>query len=250
MRHLNPTPAAAADYQTERDERVASFAEDAQFKALSIAWRNMAIERKYMYNASWMGRPIIQFPTDILALQEIIFAVKPDLIVETGVAHGGSVVFSASMLQLLGHGHVIGLDIDIRPHNRAAIEAHPMAHRISLIEGSSVDPAIVAQVHAQAQGKRTLVFLDSNHTHAHVLAELDAYADLVSPGSYCVVLDTIVEDLPSDALYADRPWGKGDNPKTAVAQWLKSHPEFEIDPSIEQKYLITVAPDGFLLRVK
>ncbi|MGB3705901.1 MAG: cephalosporin hydroxylase family protein [Castellaniella sp.] len=249
MSYLETTPTAAEDYRTEKRERIARFANDKDFRALSVDWRAKALERKYMNNFSWLGRPMIQLPTDAMAMQEIIWAVKPDLVVETGVAHGGSAVLSASILEMLGHGRVLGIDIDIRAHNRAAIEAHPLAHRISLFEGSSVDPVMVSKVHDLALGKRVLVFLDSNHTHEHVLAELNAYADLVGVGSYCVVFDTFVEDLPDDYIWTDRPWGKGNNPKTAVWEWLKTHPEFEIDKSIEDKVLITSAPDGFLRRI-
>lgn len=248
--YLDTTPSAHADYRQEKQQRIAGFADDAEFRALSERWRAMALERKYMNNFSWLGRPMIQLPMDAMAMQEIIWAVKPDLIVETGVAHGGSVVLSASMLQLLGHGEVLGVDIEIRPHNRQAIESHPMAHRIRLIEGSSTAPEVVAQVRAAAASKqRVLVFLDSNHTHEHVLAELNAYADLVSVGSYCVVFDTFVEDMPDDYVWTERPWGKGNNPKTAVWEYLRSHPEFQIDKSVEDKLLVTSAPDGFLRRV-
>ena len=200
-------------------------------------------------------------------MQEIIWAVKPDLIIETGIAHGGSLIFSASMLALLDMADAIsnglssinpseskrkalGIDIDIRSHNRAAIEAHPMFSRIQMIHGSSIDPAIVAQAHEIASNYKTvLVCLDSNHTHDHVLAELHAYAPLVPVGSYCVVFDTIIEDMPAD-MFPDRPWGPGNNPKTAVHEYLKTHPEFEIDKSIQHKLLITVAPDGYLKRAK
>lgn len=249
MNYLESTPDAAADYRAEKQDRIASFASDTEFRALSVAWRAKALERKYMNNFSWLGRPMIQLPADAMAIQEIVWAVKPDLIIETGVAHGGSLVLSASVLQLLGHGEVIGIDIDIRQHNRTAIESHPMAHRIKLIQGSSIEPDLVAQVHALAKGKRVLVFLDSNHTHEHVLAELNAYAHLVSVGSYCIVFDTFVEDLPADYVWDDRPWGKGNNPKTAIWEWLKSNSEFQIDKSIEDKLLITSAPDGFLRRI-
>ncbi|MFT0849971.1 cephalosporin hydroxylase family protein [Achromobacter sp. F4_2707] len=249
MSYLETTPTAAEDYRNEKCERITDFSNDKEFRALSVAWRAQALERKYMNNFSWLGRPMIQLPTDAMAMQEIIWAVKPDLIIETGVAHGGSVMLSASMLELLGHGQVLGIDIDIRSHNRAAIEAHPLAHRISLIEGSSIAPEVISQVQNLAAGKRTLVFLDSNHTHEHVLAELNAYADLVSVDSYCVVFDTFVEDLPDDYVWADRPWGKGNNPKTAVWEWLKSNKNFQIDKSVEDKLLITSAPDGFLRRI-
>jgi cephalosporin hydroxylase len=210
---------------------------------------------KYSYNFSWLGRPIIQYPQDMVAMQEIIWQVQPDLIIETGIAHGGSLIFSASMLELIAsctgnQGEVLGLDIDIRPHNRAAIEAHPLFKRITMLEGSSISDDIIAQVKAKAAGKqRVLVCLDSNHTHDHVLAELEAYAPLTSVGSYCVVMDTVVEDVP-DELSGDRPWGQGNNPKTAVWEYLKTHDEFEIDTSIHNKLLITVAPDGYLKRVR
>jgi cephalosporin hydroxylase len=192
----------------------------------------------------------------MLAMQELIWSVQPDLIVETGIAHGGSLIFSASILELnaicggLQDAEVLGLDIDIRAHNREAIEAHPMFKRISMIQGSSIDPEIVEQVKVKAAGKqKILIFLDSNHTHEHVLAELRAYAELTSVGSYCVVFDTLIEDLPAD-MFPDRPWGVGNNPKTAVWEYLKTHPEFEIDKSIQNKLLITVAPDGYLKRLR
>lgn len=210
----------------------------------------------YSYNFSWMGRPIIQYPQDIVAMQELIWRVQPDLIIETGIAHGGSLIFSAAMLELNAacggpaDARVLGIDIDIRSHNRKAIEAHPMMKRISMIEGSSIAQDVIDKVKAAASGKRSvLVCLDSNHTHAHVLDELRAYAPLVSVGSYCVVFDTIVEDLP-DSLFPDRPWGPGDNPKTAVHEFLKTHSHaFEIDRAIDNKLLVSVAPDGYLRRV-
>jgi cephalosporin hydroxylase len=220
---------------------------------------------QYSYNFFSLGRPIIQYPQDIVAMQELIWEIKPDLIIETGIAHGGSLIMSASMLALLdmcdairsdammnpreSRRKVLGIDIDIRAHNRVAIEAHPMASRIQMIQGSSIAPEIVQQVRQLAKGyERILVCLDSNHTHSHVMSELQAYASLTSVGSYCVVFDTLVEDMPED-MYPDRPWGPGDNPKTAVWEYLKTHPEFEIDKSIQNKLLITVAPDGYLKRV-
>ena len=210
---------------------------------------------KYTYNFSWLGRPIIQFPQDMISMQELIWSIQPDLIIETGIAHGGSLIFYASILELNAicggtqNAEVLGIDIDIRQHNREAIEAHPMFKRISIIEGSSIAPEIIEQVKAKAQGKqKILVCLDSNHTHDHVLAELQAYAPMTSVGSYCVVFDTIIEDLPDD-MFGDRPWGVGNNPKTAVWEYLKTHPEFEIDKTIQHKLLITVAPDGYLKRV-
>lgn len=250
MNHLETTPDAAADYNKEKRERINSFATDHEFRALSKRWRTMALERKYMNNFSWLGRPMIQLPMDVMAMQEIIWSVKPDLIIETGVAHGGSVIMSASMLELIGIGEVIGIDIDIRAHNRSAIESHKLSRRVTLIEGSSIDSATVEHVKRLAAGKeRILVFLDSNHTHEHVLAELNAYGPLVSVDSYVVVFDTFVEDLPNDYVWTDRPWGKGNNPRTAVWEWLKFNENFLIDTSIEDKLLITSAPGGFLRRI-
>lgn len=248
--YLETTPTAHPDYRAEKQQRIGAARDDAEFQALAKEFRTMALARHYMNNFSWAGRPLIQLPQDAMAMQELIWAVKPDLVVETGIAHGGSLILSASMLQLLGHGEVLGVDIDIREHNRKEIEAHPLAHRISMIQGSSVAPEVVAQVHAKAAGKRVLVCLDSNHTHEHVLAELNAYGPLVAVGSYCVVFDTFVEDMADDYVWTDRPWGKGNNPKTAVWEWLKSHPEFEIDRSVEDRLLVTSAPDGFLRRTR
>ncbi|AKB38766.1 Cephalosporin hydroxylase [Methanosarcina siciliae C2J] len=207
-------------------------------------------DAKYSYNFSWLGRPIIQFPQDIIAMQEIIWKIKPDLIIETGIAHGGSLIFYASMLELLGgNGQVIGIDIDIRKHNRVEIEKHQMFKRITMIEGSSTDKKTAEEVYRLAEEKKVLVCLDSNHTHKHVLRELELYAPLVSVGSYCVVFDTIVEDMPAGS-FPERPWDVGNNPKTAVYEFLKSNENFEIEKDIEYKLLITVAPDGYLRRIK
>ena len=222
---------------------------------LGMDFLNKSSEYKYSYNFSWLGRPIIQYPQDMIAMQEIIWDVKPDLIIETGIAHGGSLIFYASLLELLsisglGEGKVLGIDIDIREHNRQAIESHPMSKRIDMIQGSSISPEIIGQVRQYANGKeRILIVLDSNHTHNHVLAELEAYASLTTVGSYCVVFDTVVEDMPAD-FFPDRPWGPGNNPTTAVREYLASHSDFEIDTSIQHKLLITVAPDGYLRRIK
>lgn len=231
-------------------------ASDVDLRKKSLTWVHDTAKYKYSYNFSWLGRPIIQYPQDVVAMQEIIWQVQPDLIIETGIAHGGSLIFSASMLELIAicngveGGAVLGIDIEIRPHNRKAIEEHPMYKRICMIEGSSIAPEVIAQVKEKAKGKkRILVCLDSNHTHAHVLAELEAYAPLVAVGSYCVVFDTLIEDMPAD-MFPDRPWGRGNNPKTAVWEYLKIHPEFEIDKSIQHKLLITVALDGYLKRVR
>lgn len=241
-------------FSQEVAEHIEGIGKDRDVQALSRIWLREITPHKYPYNFSWMGRPIIQLPQDIVAMQELIWAIQPDLIIETGIAHGGSLIFSASMLELNAacggpkDAHVLGVDIDIRSHNRDAITAHPMFRRISMIQGSSVEPAIVEQVKAKAKDKRrVLVCLDSNHTHDHVLAELNAYAPLASVGSYCVVFDTLIEDMPVE-MFGDRPWGPGNSPKTAVREYLKSHPEFQIDKQLDHKLLISVAPDGYLKR--
>lgn len=253
------------DFQKEVAERIATIAADKHLCETASSFVEASTTPKYSYNFSWQGRPIIQYPQDVMAMQELIWSIRPDLIIETGIAHGGSLIFSASMLALLdmrdaiesgdsmlpsvSSRKVLGIDIDIRPHNRKAIESHSMASRIQMIQGSSIESDIIEQVHAVASNySRILVCLDSNHTHDHVLAELKAYAPLASVGSYCVVFDTIIEDLP-DTKFPDRPWGPGNNPKTAVWEYLKTHPEFQIDSIIHQKLLITVAPDGYLKRI-
>ena len=231
----------------ERKRNLDEIAGDERLKALSLEWIIAAARRRYSYNFTWLGRPIIQHPQDIMAVQEIVWATKPDLIVETGVAHGGSLILSASLLELLGGDRrVVGIDVEIRPHNRAAIESHPLAPRITLIEGSSISEAVLEQVRAIAAGRRqTLVILDSNHAHDHVAAELKLYSPLVRSGSYLVVMDTIVEQMPAD-FYPDRSWGRGNNPKTAVVQFLASNRRFTVDAALENKLLITVAPGGYL----
>jgi cephalosporin hydroxylase len=243
-------------FNMEKSARIDALGKDVEFRDQSRQWLEKSMRKQYVYNFSWLGRPIIQNPIDIVAMQELIWTIQPDLIIETGIAHGGSLIFSASMLELNAacggppDAEVLGVDIEIRAHNREAIEAHPMAKRISMIQGSSISPEIIARVKAMAAGKHSvLVCLDSNHTHNHVLAELEAYALLTSIGSYCVVFDTFVEDVPSD-VFPDRPWGPGNNPKTAVWEYLKTHQEFEIDKSVQHKLLITVAPDGYLKRVR
>ena len=264
------------EFNREKIERVAGYGSDDVFRKASREWLAMSMAKKYVYNFVWMDRPIIQYPQDMVAMQELIWKVKPDVVVETGIAHGGSLILSASILALLDYAEaaergetldpknpkrrVIGVDIDIRAHNRAAIESHPMAPGISMVQGSSVDPETVRQVYSQVdEGARVLVCLDSNHTHEHVLKELEAYAPLTSVGSYCVVFDTFVEDTQDD-LFPDRPWSKGNNPKTAVAEYLGSIESegrkardghsmtFEVDREMENKLMVTVAPNGFLKR--
>lgn len=254
-----------AEFESEVSERIAKLGANGELREIASAFMRQSILPKYSYNFAWLGRPIIQYPQDMVATQELIWTVRPDLIIETGIAHGGSLIFSASMLALLdicdaiesgntidprvSARKVVGVDIDIRAHNRAAIEAHPMASRIHMIQGSSTDPEVVGQVTKIASAsRRVLVCLDSNHTHDHVLGELKAYAPLTSVGSYCIVFDTVIENLPKD-LYPDRPWGPGDNPMSAVYEYLKLHTEFAIERSIDHKLLISVAPNGFLKRL-
>lgn len=258
---------AITQFKNEVQGNIERLGNDQALGADTLAWMIKAgMTGAYTYNFQWLGRPIIQYPQDIHAMQEIIWATRPDVIVETGIAHGGSLILSASMLAMLDYcdaqangtplmpgvsnRRVIGVDIDIRAHNRQAIEAHPMNHLITMIEGSSIAPDIVQQVRdLVGDAKRVLVSLDSNHTHDHVLAELEAYAPMTTVGSYCVVFDTLIEDMPAE-LCAHRPWGKGNSPKSAVHAWLPEHPEFEQDLAMQHKLQITVAQDGFLKRVR
>lgn len=254
------------EFQKEVAVRISEMPKIVELSNAAKAFLEASVQHKYSYNFSWQGRPIIQYPQDMVAMQELIWRIKPDLVIETGIAHGGSLIFSASMLAMLdmvdaiesggtinpkeSKRKVLGIDIDIRPHNRAAIEAHPMSSRIQMIQGSSIAQDVIDRVTEIARGyRRILVCLDSNHTHSHVLAELEAYAPLATLDSYCVVFDTVVEDLPSD-MFKDRPWEPGNNPKTAVWKYMENHPEFEIDRSIQNQLLVTVAPDGYLKKVK
>ncbi len=244
-------------FEHEVKERIESYAHNKELHEAAMNFIHKATLPKYSYNFTWLGRPIIQYPPDIIAMQELIWSIQPDLIIETGIARGGSLIFNASILALIElcspnpqiERKVLGIDIDIRPHNREAIQSHPLANRIQMMEGSSIDSQVISQVRGIAQQHKTiLVCLDSNHTHDHVMAELEAYASLVSLNSYCVVFDTIIDDLPVDLL-GERAWGPGNNPKTAVHQFLSSHPEFQIDETIHNKLMITVAPNGFLKRI-
>jgi len=241
-----------AEFEKERAERINSNAANTLLVKSAHDFNVESNKAKYSYNFSWMGRPIIQYPQDIIAMQEIIWDVKPDLIIETGIAHGGSIIYYASLLELIGKGEVLGIDIDIRKHNKTEIEKHPMYKRIKMIEGSSINPDVFARVKQHTEGKEIiLVVLDSNHTHEHVLAELQLYSPFVSLNSYIVVYDTIVETLPENYLPGHlRPWGIGDNPMTAVRTFMGYNDQFEIDKSINNKLLISVAPDGYLKRIK
>ena len=248
-------------FQRECDANIAAMGSDGGLARLSREWIARSAQHKYVYNWRWCGLPIIQLPPDVLVTQEIVWEVRPDVIVETGVARGGSLTFSASLLAMLDAAEatgrtpattprrVIGIDIEIRPHNRQAIESHPFAKMIQLVEGSSVAPEIVAEVRGRVRpGERVLVMLDSNHTHDHVLGELEAYAGLVTPGSYCVVQDTGIE-FTAPGAFPDRSWGRGNSPLSAIAAWLPGHPEFVVDSSIDHKLQISSSPGGYLRRV-
>ena len=252
-------------FQKEVGERIQSYDGNTELQDSASSFLYESVLNKYSYNFSSLGRPIIQYPQDIVAMQELIWNVKPDLIIETGIAHGGSLIMNASILALLEYcdamknsevldpkkpqRRVLGIDIEIRKHNRAAIDEHPMSNRIDMIEGSSIDSQVIDKVkELSSKYKTILVCLDSNHTHEHVFAELEAYAPLTSIGSYCVVFDTLIEDMPDDA-YPDRSWGVGNNPKTAVKEYLKEHSEFKVDKDIDNKLLISVASDGYLKRI-
>ena len=252
-------------FAAERQQRLSEYANDVTFRTLSRQWLETSMQRKYIYNFDWLGRPIIQYPQDIMAVQDLIWRVRPDLVIETGIAHGGSLILSASLLALLDYcdaaeqgssldpmqskRRVIGIDIDIRAHNRAAIEKHPLSSKITMIEGSSVTIEVVDEVRTRAsEYSKVMVFLDSMHTYDHVLAELEAYAPLASRDSYCVVFDTLVEDMPK-GFFVDRPWDVGNSPKTAVHSFLKGHPEFQIDMDIERRLQVTAVPNGFLRKI-
>ncbi|GGA86318.1 cephalosporin hydroxylase family protein [Puia dinghuensis] len=234
----------------ESRQRVADNGSNEALRSAAEGFNVASNKAQYSYNFSWMGRPIIQYPQDMIAMQEIIWEIKPDLIIETGIAHGGSLIYYASLLELIGKGKVLGIDIDIREHNRKEIENHPMYKRIEMIQGSSIAPETIEKVRSFAKDYNTIiVVLDSNHTHDHVLRELEAYASLVSVGSYVVVFDTIVEFMP-DGYLPGRPWKKGDNPWSAAQEFLRQNRNFEIDRAIQNKLLISVAPDGYLKRLR
>jgi cephalosporin hydroxylase len=253
-------------FLVERREAAKKMAADSQFVDASRDWLVSSAEHRYSYNFDWLGRPIIQYPQDIVAVQELIWECKPDLIIETGIAHGGSILFSSSMLTLLdvaeaiqsGNPYrpevskrkVLGIDIDIRKHNRDEIERHPFSHMIEMIEGSSVDPAVLSRVKEVAKHHTSvMVLLDSNHSHEHVMNELMAYGPLVSKGSYCVVFDTMI-DLFSEGSFPNRPWDKGDSPMTAVDEYIEMNKDFEINNSIDEKLQISVSPRGYLKRTQ
>lgn len=237
------------EHQQRVRGNIKSLSKDLKLQKESIDWIRKTAEHDYSYNFTWLGRPIIQYPQDIVAMQEIIWEVKPDLIIETGVAHGGSIILYASIMSLIGKGKVLGIDIDIRAHNRTAIEEHALSDRIELIKGSSTDKKVIEKVESfVGHASKILVVLDSNHTYEHVLAELRLYSKYVSKDSYVVVFDTVIDDMPDD-FFPERPWGKGNNPKTAVHQFLHESDDFRLDQDIQSKLLVTVAIDGFLKKI-
>lgn len=239
-------------FNQDKAANIEAIGADKSIQEMGVDFLVASAKKKYSYHFTWMGRPIIAYPQDMIAMQELIWEIKPDLIIETGVAHGGSIIYYASLLELIGgEGMVVGIDIEIRPYNRELIESHPMFKRIKLIEGSSVNADVVKEVEKLASTKKkVMVCLDSNHTHEHVLEELKNYAPLVSVGSYCIVFDTVVEDMPADYDWGVRTWGRGNNPKTAVTEYLKTNDQFVINKSIDYKLLISVAPDGYLKKIK
>jgi cephalosporin hydroxylase len=236
------------EFERNRRRAAARMAADSRLAAGAFEVTVEADRHDWSYQWTWLGLPVIQMPSDIVVLQEIIWETRPQLVIETGIARGGSLVLLASILELIGEGEVLGIDIDIRAHNRTAIEAHPLAHRIRMIAGSSIDEPVV--VAAQRYASRVMVILDSNHTHDHVLAELAAYGPMVSVGQFLIVADTFVEDIPPQAHRPGRPWGLGNNPATALREWLSQNGGFEPDPFFNQKLLITASPGGYLRRVR
>jgi len=238
---------ALAEFERQKAQSIAEMAADSHMRKLSYDWFSAASRHRYSYNFEWLGLPIIQFPQDLVALQEVVWAARPDCVIETGVAHGGSLVFYASLLKMMDiRGPVVGVDIDIREHNRQRLDQHPLREGVELIQGSSTAPETLDQVREAIRGaSNPLVVLDSNHAYAHVARELELYAPFVRKGGYLVVLDTGVDDMPPE-FAADRPWGPGNGPKRAVAEFLRSNRRFEVDQSYNDKLLITVAPDGFL----
>jgi cephalosporin hydroxylase len=237
------------EFKNQNRKKIAEMFKDKKLKETSEKWFLESYKHEYSYHFSWLGRPIIQYPQDMITIQEIIWDYKPDIIIETGIAHGGSLIFSASILELLGKGEVIGIDIDIREHNKKEIEKHPLYKRITMLEGSSINKKIRDKVFKLSKNKKVIIFLDSNHTEKHVLKELEFYSPLVTKGGYVVVFDTIIEDLP-EKFVQNRDWGKNNNPKSAVNKFLKKNNKFKIDKNLEKKLLVTAAKDGYLKCIK
>lgn len=235
MKLVIDTTAKVVIHEVKGERRRVDLYSREAFELISHQWLKLGWDGKYTYTFTWMGRPIIQLPDDMFRIQEVIYQVKPDVIIETGVAHGGSIVFYASLCKIIGKGRIIGVDIEIRPQNRNAIESHKLFSLITLVEGDSTDPQVVNQIKSLLKpNENAMVILDSCHTKEHVLNELEAYHDLVTPGSYIVATDGFVKylyDVPSGKV----EW-KENNPAEAVKEFLERHPEFEIEQS---KWLFT-----------
>ena len=248
MKKLDPL----AQFYSERAANINAMGHDEELRIKSLNWMLHADNYKYTYNFTWLGQPIIKFPNDIIVQQEIMWKLKPDLVIETGIAHGGSIIFTSSMMEIMGiDGEVVGIDIDIRQHNRILIEEHPMAKRIIMYEGSSTSEEIVESVRKHAIGKKcVMVVLDSLHSHQHVYNELKAYAPLVTVGSYCILPDTFIEFFPKGYYSQNRPWDVGDNPYTAMKQYLEETDMFEVDHNLTNKAMITETIDGYLRRIR
>ena len=243
-------PDDRAEFEEQKRRDAARMRDDRQLARDALAVNIAADRYDWTYQWSWLGLPVIQMPSDIVAIQEIVWSCRPQLIIETGIARGGSLILSASMLELLGEGTVLGIDIDIRAHNRAAIEAHPLSRRIEMIESSSLDAATIDAVRGRTKSvERVMVILDSDHSHDHVLAELRAYGPLVSIGQFLVVADTFIEDIPRQE-HRPRSWGPGDNPRTALEGWLRENDGFEPDDFVNAKLLLSASPGGYLRRVR
>ena len=237
-------------FLSDRKELIGGMAKDQEVAARNLDLLVASDKNGYSYMWDWLGVPIIQMPADIVAMQEIIWKTRPDVIVETGIARGGSAILHTSLLRLTGKpGKVIAVDIDIRAHNRETIESHPLGDGVTLIEGSSVDPVIIDKIRSLIPAdSRVMVVLDSDHTHSHVLAELQLYSQFVTPGMYLIAADTFVEELPVQ-LHRPREWGPGDNPKTAVDSFLASAPDFKLDADLAAKMLMSSSAAGYLRRI-
>ena len=241
--------------RTERQPRdaasIQAMATDPDASRVTRDWMRFAVRHGYSYNFSWLGVPIVQYPEDIVVIQELLWQSQPDLVIETGIAHGGSLLLSASILRLLGgEREVLGIDVDIRPHARSTLSTHPLASAISTIEGNSVASEVIEAVRQVcARHERVLVILDSNHTADHVAAELSLYGDFVSVGSYLIVMDTFIKDLPPEE-FDDRPWDAENSPWTAVQGFLQGNDRFVLAKDVDDRLLATTAPGGYLVRVR
>tara|TARA_Y100000589_G_scaffold200807_1_gene189411 strand:- start:3693 stop:4457 length:765 start_codon:yes stop_codon:yes gene_type:complete len=235
----------------ERELDIKKMGEDYKLKEKSLEWMLLADKYKYTYNFTWMGRPIIKYPNDMVIQQEIMWKVKPDLIIETGIAHGGSIIFSSSMMKMMDiEGEVVGIDIDIREHNKNQIINHKAYDRISMYEGDSTNPNIIKKVEKHIKPySKVMVILDSNHSHKHVLKELEIYSRYVTKGSFCILPDTFIEFFPKGYYSKDRPWDVGNNPYTAMKEFMKNNNKFKVSKFYSDKANITETIDGYLERI-